>query len=346
MTPWYGTLLFILILTLIVAGPTSADVTQVPKGGTVYLGEEDLNIRQTGVVSGSQIGYFGPGVSTSGTSPTYITVVEDAAAFYVSPVIFRDKIGAWYTLPGRDLAFYVVDPQIALRVYDETVDTEVTGRWAPWGDILSFRIESNLYDMGDRPGCAGAPVTIRIRGPGGEEFSSVTDAGGSTHSLTDIPVSTSSTSTGPIWYTGGYEQGNYTVWAECNANRMNDNYGEVGKTTTSAPSGGDLLVQGINPLITKGTKTTTTTAQVTKVMVTPSPPAPNTSPSPLATILSTSLPTPLPQVSSVATTSTGEGALETTRTQLPTTQSVAGFIWISGLVAIGAILIISGRKQS
>ena len=91
-------------------------------------------------------------------------------------------------------------------------------------------------------GVSGAPVTIHIQAPDGSEYSSV-----SGNSLIDIPVSTASYSTGPIWSTGSYTSGTYTIWAECNANSMNDNYGAVGKSQSAQKQ---MLLQSINPLIT------------------------------------------------------------------------------------------------
>jgi carbohydrate-binding DOMON domain-containing protein len=77
-----------------------------------------------------------------------------------------------------------------------------------------------------------------------------------------------------------YPPGNYTLWAESNVNRMNDNYDVTGKTVSKKIR---LLNQGQNPLITKTvtTQTTRTSTQVTPQAT-------------MQTIVSTTVPTPSP----------------------------------------------------
>ena len=281
-----------------------------PQGGTAFIGEQGLDIGATGVTTGSTIAWFGSqSVSTGAPTTTY--VVDDASNYYIAPSQFQGKTGAWYTFPGRKLAFYVADPSLVLQIYDESLDFQVVGttRWVPKGDSIGFRIVSNLYQIANRPGSSGAPVTIRIRSPDGAEYTQV-----SGNSLVDIPVSTSPYSTGPIWNTAGYSSGTYTVWAECNANGMKDNYDETGKTTTYPGPGGNLLIQSVNPLITSSVTPSSTTQRATatetvavstKVTVTEPAttvstavttivtPPPTTAPAPVTT--ETTLP-PTPQV--------------------------------------------------
>jgi hypothetical protein len=235
-----------IVATALLAMPVAASISTVPQGGTAFIGEQGLDIVATGVATGSTIAWFGnANVQTGAPTTTYL--VDDAGNYYISPSAFTGMTGPWYTFPGRKLAFYVEEPTLTLQIYDETLDFQVVGttRWVPKGDTIGFRIVSNLYQMKNRPGVQGAPVTIRIRSPDGAEYSSV-----SGNSLVDIPVGTSPYSTGPIWNTGSYSSGTYSVWAECNANSMNDNYNVPGKTITPVEPQGNLLIQSINPLIT------------------------------------------------------------------------------------------------
>jgi len=227
------------------AMPVIAAINTVPLGGTAFIGEQGLDILATGVTTGSTIAWFGnANVQTGAPATTYL--VDDAGNYYISPSAFTGKTGPWFTFPGRKLAFYVEEPSLTLQIYDESLDFQVVGttRWVPKGDSIGFRIVSNIYQMKNRPGVPGAPVTIRIRSPDGAEYSSV-----SGNSLVDIPVGTSPYSDGPVWDTGSYPSGTYSVWAECNANSMNDNYNVPGKTITPVEPQGNLLIQSVNPLI-------------------------------------------------------------------------------------------------
>ncbi len=248
-----------IIVILFLAMPVTAAITTVPPGGTAFIGEEGLDISQTGVTTGSTIAWFGnANVQTGAPTTTYL--VDDARNYYIAPSSFIGKTGSWYTFPARKLAFYVEEPSLTLQMYDETLDFQVVGttRWVPKGDTIGFRIVSNLYQMVNRPGAAGAPVTIRIRTPDGTEYTSVSGT-----SLVDIPVGTSPYSTGPVWNTGSYTSGTYSVWAECNANSMHDNYDVPGKTITPVEPRGNLLIQSVNPLITSSLTPTTVVSILT-----------------------------------------------------------------------------------
>ena len=91
--------------------------------------------------------------------------------------------------------------------------------------------------------------------------------------------------TTPIWDTGNslYPVGSYTIWAECDANSMKDNYDVTGKTISEQTS---LLDQDQNPLISVNVPTTSPTTQIATTSPTQTPiivttaitPIPTTSP--------------------------------------------------------------------
>lgn len=290
----------------LLAMPVTAAINTIPLGGTAFIGEEGLDIRATGVTTGSTIAWFGNANVQTGAPPTTY-IVDNADNYYIAPTAFIGKTGPWYTFPGRKLAFYVEDPSLTLQIYDESLDFQVVGttRWVPKGDSIGFRIVSNIYQMTNRPGVTGAPVTIRIRSPDGAEYTSV-----SGNNLVDIPVGASPYSTGPVWNTGSYTSGIYSVWAECNANSMNDNYNMPGKTKTPVEPPGNLLIQSVNPLITSSLPSTTVVPLKTTVpapettrphvtmpvttIATTEPTVVITSPPPLTTALPTLPPSPLP----------------------------------------------------
>jgi hypothetical protein len=317
-------LLALLVMPLILVVPVAAALNTIPGGGTAFIGEQGLDITQTGAKSGATIAWYSGSSNVGSGAPTASVVVDDASSFYIAPSTFSGKTGAWYLFPQKSLAFYVQDPSLNIRIFDSSSNFEVAGTvtWVPKGDSVSFGIDNNLYVMADR-GVSGAPVTIHIQAPDGAQYSSV-----SGNSLVDIPVNSASYSTGPIWSTGSYTSGTYTVWAECNANGMNDNYGAVGKSqSTKKP----VLIQSVNPLITSsvsptpsisgGTSTTPvpTTVPVTTVPTTTSPP----------TTVATLVPTSLPQTAVVTTIPP---------TTKPTTVPGPGIVLITSGIAIAFIL--------
>lgn len=239
----YSILAFLGIVLLVL--PASGALFTIPGEGTAFIGEQGLDISQTGATSGSMIGWFGTGNNFITGVPAATTSVDNAKNFYIAPVIFSGKTGAWYTLPDKKLAFYVEDPNLTLRILDDTSNFEVTGTntWVPKGDQVGFRVETNLVAIAKRPGVSMMPITIHVRMPNGNELAAV-----SNYPLIDMMISESPFSTGPVWDTGTYASGTYTVWAVCNVNSMKDNYPVDGRTET--PRAGNVQIMNANPLIT------------------------------------------------------------------------------------------------
>ena len=186
------------------------------------------------------------------------------------------------------------------------------------GDPLGFRIETNLYSMAQRPGVAGAPITIHIRDPTGAEFTSVQNEAGVTTSLVNIPVNTSVYDTGPVWAADSpqYQAGTYEVWADSNANGMKDNYNQVGKTTTRSQPATGVQVGGTNgPSITVVGSTTPAPTGTAATTVTPTG---------TGTVTATAASTPAPTVTATGTAATTTGAA-TIATAAPATTQSPGF---------------------
>lgn len=263
------------ILVFLMAGATvTASQATIPLSGTVFIGEQGLDIMATGARSGDRLVWYGPGGSTTSTPSAMITV-SDPSDFYISPVMFSGKTGPWFLDNGSSVAFFVQEPQIAIRVFDLSAGFEVTKDtvWVPRGDSVGFQIDTNVAVLASRPGSSGAPVTIRIRGPSGVLYSAV-----SGYPLEDVLISSSPFSTGPVWFTGNYESGNYTIWAESTGNDMNDNYPAEGKTFSPKVT---FLLQSVNPLITPEKTpvvTTVPTLPPTTLVTTVSTPVVETSP--------------------------------------------------------------------
>lgn len=306
-------------LVLIVASASAAENTILPSS-TVFIGEDGLDISATGVVPNTNILWYGTS-GTIGSVPSASVLVTDPTSFYVSPALFGGKTGAWFTENGNNLAFYVQNPQILLRVFDTTAGFEVTKSttWVPKGDTIGFEIDNNVYVIANRPGSSGAPVTIRIRGPNGVEYSSV-----GSFQLTDIPVNSATYATGPVWFTGDFANGNYTVWAESTGNSMNTNYPQEGQTISAKVT---FLMQSGNPLITPTTVRTTATVPQTTV-----------------TIQQTTLPTRPPTTFQTppVTTSAAPTTAPPATTQ-PT--SAPGFGFVPALLAFGVLSLVFLKRQ-
>jgi len=297
-----------LALLILPAGALAA-INTIAAENTVFLGEENLDIRLA-MDGDTRIGWWASAAAIQTTSPSYTIVVSSPAAFFISPTEFSGKLGPWYRLNTsgnvNGTAFIVADPNLDIRVMDATLGVDATENgWITTGSEVAFRITTNLYQMGQRSGVAGAPVTIKVQGPDGATYSALVNKAGATTNIVEMPVPTSPYSTGPVWDTGKtdtYPYGTYRIWAECNANSMKDNYGNVGKTYTASPG---LLNQERNPLIgTYYTSTVTRTAAPTTVPTTVKTPVPTTVPTTMVT-------------TTVAPTTIATAALTTPPTALP-----------------------------
>jgi hypothetical protein len=254
-------ILLIMVTVCVVSHAAGALLNQVPVGGTVYIGEEGLDIRASVPLGNTYIAWWSSGAAYITNPPDHQIKVADPANFYISPLEFGSCTGNWYVMPAKTVAFNVVDPQLSIRIEDVSVNVDVTENgWVYRGDEVRFRIDSNLADLTGR-GVNGAPVTIRVQGPDGGIYTALVNKAGVTNSLT-VPVTTTPYYTGAFWDTinAAYTPGTYTIWAECNANRMKDNYEISGKTIAPERS---LAVQEQNPLISVKVPTSKPTILVT-----------------------------------------------------------------------------------
>ena len=325
-----------------------ADLKTIGPGGTVFLGEEGLDISATGVMDGGQIGWWAPGSSRS-SDPTELMTVSSPESFYVSPSAFSGKEGLWYSWPEGSPIFQVKRPQVSVRAYDETADFDATGKWVPRGDAVSFRISSNVYEANSRGGPDGQ-VDIVLTSPEGAKYSSVSGPSGS-FSLSGIPLTSSLTSTGPVWSTGGVTVGTWKVQAELSMNRIKDNMPETG-AGVSAPV--DILIQNVNPLIKSpvaieiGTPEPDRTPIVTQTTV-PAYSAPVTKPPTPVQTMQTLMQTPVPTSTPVPTpTYTLVQTMEPTPVKTPESTPVPeptkAPLGILSIIGAGLVLMVLRRS--
>lgn len=247
-------LMLMIIGLALFASPVYGAINTVAAGGTVFIGEQGLDIT-AGTGANDQIAWFpATAETTSATPEQVIDVTTIKTGFYVSPTYFSSRTGNWYswnsglTVGTAAVAFRVDDPRLTIKVDDMDAGVDVTNKWLYRGDEAGFRIETNLYPVGQRAGMTGAPITIKFQTPDGAVLTALTNKAGTSNLLTDIPVATSPYTTGRFWDSSNsrYSTGTYTIWAESNPNGMMDNYPQEGKTTSSKVT---VLVTDINPLI-------------------------------------------------------------------------------------------------
>jgi hypothetical protein len=302
MTKKIAKILFLLVVVAwACAAPAAADLKTIGQGNVVFIGEEGLDITLA-MGPATQIGWWASAADINNSNPSKtIDLSTRMTNFMVSPSDFTGYLGGWYRLDssGKSTgsAFTVADPQLAMTVEDTTTSVDFDRlHWIPTGDDIRFRIDTNLVQMVTQRG-ASPLISIKVRSPDGAMYSSLYAAGGSLTPLTEIPVSTSPFYTDSIWNMGNqdrYPPGTYTLWAECNVNKMMDNYGETGKTISSQFN---LLNQGVNPLIRVYTTPATvlpttriTTVIPTQTTVTPQPTATSQTPAIVTTIPATPVP--------------------------------------------------------
>jgi hypothetical protein len=228
-----------LILIFIIVGCLSsasvfADTAVIPEAGTVFVGEEGIDISASGLSDGDRIAWWAAG-SKRDAEPTLTEIISNAHSYYIMPALFGEATGHWYTYPEKNTAFTVLQPSLTLQVWDTISDFDATNKWLPKGHTAAFRITSNLEPMAARG--SGSPVTIKIETPSGAELSAV-----SGFSLINIPITRQIYFSDEVWDTGQYESGTYTLWAEATANSLSDNNPKAASEKIT------LLIQGINPL--------------------------------------------------------------------------------------------------
>ena len=216
-------LLSLLVMPLILVMPVMAALNTIPSGGTAFIGEQGLDITQTGATSGGTLAWYSGSSNVGSGAPTATVVVDDASSFYIAPSDIFGKDRGMVPLSQKSLAFYVQDPSLNIRIFDSSSNFEVTGTvtWVPKGDTVSFSIDSNLYVMANR-GVSGAPVTIHIQAPDGSRDLECIGKQPHRHSGQYCLIFH-----GSDMEHGFLHSGTYTIWAECNANSM---------TTTTGPS--------------------------------------------------------------------------------------------------------------
>ncbi len=264
------------ILLLLLVLPAAADTTTVPKGGTVFIGEEGLDLSATLAAGDSQIAYYSSGATIGTSAPEAIRSVSPGATFFVSPSDFLDRTGAWYSYPNgvNDsawIAVFVEEPYLNVRLWvypSNAAPQSAEGYKLITGDNLNFRIETNTYQIFSRPGVSPSDdgIDVYVTEPDGTTYTALFD---SVSGATSIPiinlkpassvwyVPNPSSSKQYIWDTGNpaYKSGTYEYWAEISVNDMKENYAGTGGNVVQETMTSDILGSATEPLTPTATPT-------------------------------------------------------------------------------------------
>ena len=229
--------------------PVSAAINKIPAGGQFFIGESDLDI--TSAIGDSyQIAWWGAGSDSKYDQPDDIQTVSNPNSFFVDPDIFKGKIGNWYQWDNNAkvvLAFNIQEPELDIEIWDGTLNKEITNGEILIGNFGNFLIITNMGNIVSRPGYypGDAPFKIKVLGEDGTRYYDfLIGTGSEENSLINLAVNRNSwywvspdinhnfPASVDGWNTAAlnnlgepiYELGFYTVWVECNANGMKDNY--------------------------------------------------------------------------------------------------------------------------
>jgi PGF-CTERM protein len=209
------------------------------------------------VSGGSGVGYWASAANIDTSSPTKTyDLSTDYKRLTIGSSLYSGYTGNWYHYNGvtrGDLAFVVADPYIDVSIYDRGIGESVNGKSVVQGQNLTFKIETNMNQIGNgkRTNVGGADIKttgfidIKMKSGTGATYTAL--AGDSPEfKLTNIyPLTTPMVMDGN-WNTAFidndgqrvYPQGTYTITAESTLNNMKDNYRNggadyTGKTVSS-----------------------------------------------------------------------------------------------------------------
>lgn len=254
----YRTLIPLIIFSglLLVPAVFAAD-NVVPRDGTVYIGEANLDLSNCNIHSGDEIAWWDSG--TPQGAPTARARVGEIRSFTVDPETFRGHTGIWYGLIGKKPAFTVEEPVLQIDLNDNGLDTKPDT--IKRGSLVSFQISTNLAGLSKRVGSSGAVVTINLTGPNETVYHTLSSSQTNEFNLDKVFVYDTPYDTGAVWDTSDakkFPDGEYTISAITNVNQINDNYPDTGATCTEKKTY-TLGKTGVKPTPTETVKPGKTT---------------------------------------------------------------------------------------
>jgi hypothetical protein len=227
----HRSILIITIIGMLLIPAMMAAENKVPRDGTVYTGEADLDVSDCAVRNGDEIAWWDSG-NPQGT-PTARARVDDVRKFTVDPDTFKGHTGTWFGLVSKKPVFTVEEPFLQVELVENGIDREpsVIKR----GSLVSFKIATSLAGLSKRAGSSGALVSLNLTGPNDTVFHTLSSAQGSDFNLDSVYVWSTPYDTGVVWDTKDkkkFPDGEYTLSASTNVNRIDEIYHESGITYT------------------------------------------------------------------------------------------------------------------
>ncbi|MCU0631067.1 MAG: DUF3821 domain-containing protein [Methanoregulaceae archaeon] len=218
--------------------PAPGDGLQdVPPGGTVFIGEENLNL--TEIPPGTTLTWYTGDQVVGRSAPAATITIGNNASFYVAPSEFSRRTGNWYIGNSEQVGFVVSDPAQTISVYNQASLTDITNKSAREGEYLTFRVETNMNVVPEqRPGETGF-LTIRVRAPDGMVYTQLCQDETTVLNLVGLAPDAMPWYWVPLkegseegWSTGlltpeenrVYPPGDYFFWTESGLNGMKENY--------------------------------------------------------------------------------------------------------------------------
>jgi len=182
-------LIALAMFVLVAVMPVSAayNVAQnINQGATVFIGEEALDITEAVNTAGNvtTIGWWASAAPLTTTAPSKTILITSPSSFTITYADFGigGQSADWYridpatgqTYATAQLAFRVADPTLDLKIWDDTISADVTGKSIPKGEDLQFGIVTNMYAA---LGAARTPVYGNSTGDGYIDIKVKTESG-------------------------------------------------------------------------------------------------------------------------------------------------------------------------
>ena len=343
---WIFVCLAILVL---VSQAMAGSLQTVPAGGTVFIGEQGLDI-SAGIPAGTLVSWHSASQQPGKVQAAVNYTVVNPKNFNVNAETFEDNqsnwyMGKWYIGNTTTVAFIVADPTLDLKIWDQQNQVDISGQTIQPGDYINFRIDTNLNVIPKERNTNDAFLAISVRNPGGNYYSQLKQDTNTTLALMPFSVNTTpfywvpQSSGNYGWNTGTklqngnnfYPDGSYSVSVDLTPlNSISRNYNIVGKTKS---------IKSV--MLSSGPSVTATTIPTTTV-------TPGASPE------SATAPTALPAASGTVQGTASAPATETlltanapapvSTTTTPRTTVSPGFGIGAAIAGLGIITIILARK--
>jgi len=341
-------ILFALVVILLFVAPGSASPTQkagetgtslISRGATVFIGESNVDISQA--LNGCHnISWWAndTDLSTTPAQSLTLTPLNEVSSIFLytfDPTVFSGYTGTWYCTNQQPFypVFYVIEPQIDIRVWDLDHNQDVTGKTVPLTTNVTYRIDTNLdsalnYTYRPLVNPDDSFYTVTLTDPLGRDVDTIYtgSAGNSKTIILNFDTNPFVTASPYYWSDGAswnrnsidkdgdiiYPPGTYTFNVSQNLNNMQNVYAADNITAIYGITNASANVTFASPV-------SIVTTQATQ---------------PLGT---TVLPTPTIPVTEATTVPTSSPVAKTTTyASLPSLLTIAGII--------GAVVVIVRRK--